>query len=288
MLAQLLAGLASFISPFVYSYLVLNISKHTANNVLLTVLEKIVPAGLPWASIYWICGIIAIVMVVLTVFIKFPKVELSEDEKIEGVNIILKLLSDRTVIIFFLGIFAYVGTEQGISVWISKFLNTYHGIDPHTVGDYEVALFWGTMTIGGLLGLLLLKLVDVRIVLAAFIVCAITALSFALLGGTEVSLIAFPACGFFLSVMYPGIYSLGLNSVKKHHGSVAGILCTAIIGGAVVSFLVGYLGDMLGLRFGMFLNFITLLYMLYIACTAKPLVHNDTIFRKKKLNNSND
>jgi hypothetical protein len=53
-------------------------------------------------------------------------------------------------------------------------------------------------------------------------------------------------------------------------------------GGAVISFLVGYLGDFVGLKYGMMLNFVTLFFMLYIACTAKPLVHNETIFTKKR------
>lgn len=271
-LAQLLAGLSSFISPFVYSYFVLhpNIFAH------------LVPAKLPWISIYWICGFIAIAMLLLVALIKFPEAETADVEAMAGFKTILQLFVDPVVIMFFFGIFAYVGTEQGISVWISKFLSTYHGVNPHTVGARDVAMFWGIMTAGGLLGLILLKLMDVQIVLAGFIVCAIVTLGLALFGSAKVSLIAFPMCGFFLSVMYPGVYSLGLNSVAKHHNSVAGIFCTAIIGGAVVAFLVGYLGDLFGLRVGMMLNFITLLYMLYLAIFARPLMHNETIFNKSK------
>jgi len=266
-LAQLLAGFASFISPFVYSYFVLHPR----------IFAHLVPAKLPWISVYWICGLIAIGMLLLVVLLKFPR-EDSADEKLESFKTMMKLFSNPTIIMFFFGIFAYVGTEQGISVWISKFLSTYHGMNPHTVGAHDVALFWGVMTAGGLLGLILLKLIDVQIVLASFVVCAIVTLGFALFGSAEVSLFAFPICGFFLSVMYPGVYSLGLNSVAKHHGSVAGIFCTAIIGGAVVAFLIGYLGDLFGLRVGMMLNFVTLFYMLYLACFAKPLVRNETIW----------
>ncbi|MGD9108069.1 MAG: MFS transporter [Gammaproteobacteria bacterium] len=269
-LAQLLAGLASFISPFVYSYFVLHPN----------VFAHLVPAKLPWISVYWICGFIAIGMLLLVTLIKFPKAETADVEAMEGFNTILDLFTDPVVIMFFFGIFAYVGTEQGISVWISKFLSTYHGINPHTVGARDVAMFWGIMTAGGLLGLVLLKLIDVQIVLASFIICALVTLSLALFGSAKVALIAFPMCGFFLSVMYPGVYSLGLNSVAKHHNSVAGIFCTAIIGGAVIAFLVGYLGDLFGLRVGMMLNFITLLYMLYIAIFAHPLVRNETIFNR--------
>lgn len=273
-LAQLLAGLSSFISPFVYSYFVLHPN----------VFAHLVPVQWPWIAVYWICGFTAIAMLLLIVLIKFPKAEAGNVETMAGFKTILRLFADPVVIMFFFGIFAYVGTEQGISVWISKFLSTYHGVNPHTVGAHDVAMFWGIMTAGGLLGLILLKLIDVQIVLASFVICAIVTLSFALFGSAKISLIAFPMCGFFLSVMYPGVYSLGLNSVAKHHNSTAGIFCTAIIGGAVVAFLVGYLGDLFGLRVGMMLNFVTLLYMLYIAIFARPLVRNETIFNKNKKN----
>jgi len=62
------------------------------------------------------------------------------------------LFGNRTVILYFLGIFAYVGTEQGVANWISQFLTTYHGYDPQTVGAAKVALFWGLMTVAASLG----------------------------------------------------------------------------------------------------------------------------------------
>ena len=90
--------------------------------------------------------------------------------------------------------------------------------------------------------------------------------------------------GFFLSVMYPVIVSLGLNSVSKHHGSFAGILMTGIAGGAVVQILIGAISDMFSLKTGMEFLFITLGYILSISFWAKPIITNKTIeiFRKDK------
>jgi fucose permease len=98
-----------------------------------------------------------------------------------------------------------------------------------------------------------------------------------LFGGAEVSLWAFPISGFFLSVMYPVIVSLGLNSVSQHHGSFAGILMTGIAGGAVVQILIGGLSDLTSLKVGMVFIFVTLGYILSISFWAKPLVNNKTI-----------
>jgi fucose permease len=82
--------------------------------------------------------------------------------------------------------------------------------------------------------------------------------------------------------MWSVIFSLALNSVKKHHGSFSGILCTAIIGGAVVPLVIGWLGDLFGLRFGMIFLYVTLGYILSIGFWSKPLITNVTISLRRK------
>jgi fucose permease len=65
--------------------------------------------------------------------------------------------------------------------------------------------------------------------------------------------------------------------VPKHHGALSGILCSGILGGAIVPLLVGILGDAIGLRAAMSVVFLTLAYILAISVWAKPLVRNETI-----------
>ena len=79
--------------------------------------------------------------------------------------------------LYFLAIFCYVGSEQGIANWMSTFLSTYHGFNPQVEGARAVAMFWGLMTVGCLLGLLLLKLFDGRRVLIGFAAAAILTLT---------------------------------------------------------------------------------------------------------------
>jgi FHS family L-fucose permease-like MFS transporter len=83
--------------------------------------------------------------------------------------------------------------------------------------------------------------------------------------------------GFFMSVMYPIIISLALNSVEKHHGAFAGILMTGIMGGAVIQVLIGGLADVATLKTAMMINFVTMGYILSISIWAKPLVRNKVI-----------
>ncbi len=276
-LAQLIFGLASFISPLVYSGIVLNLNKGDAGSGIFKTLAAWVPPGLPWISMYWLFTIICLIMIGIILVSRFPKVELKSDEKAGAFNVYMMLFRKRVVILFFLAILCYVGTEQGVANWISQFLYTYHGYDPQKTGADIVAYFWILMTAGGVLGLLLVKLMDSRTVLIWFTLFAIISLTFALFGSGHTALIAFPMVGFFASVMYPIIFSLALNSVDEHHGSFAGILVTGIIGGAIVPLIVGWLGDHLGLRSGMCFVYLTMGFILSIGFWAKPIITNKTI-----------
>jgi len=283
--AQLVFGLASFLSPMVYSYLVLNLPESSGtSNALLEILRKVVPGELPWVSLYWVFSLITIGMVILLAVVRLPRVELKEEERAGAWAVYKELFRKKIVILYFLGIFAYVGTEQGVANWISKFLATYHGVDPQTKGASTVSLFWGLMTAGCLLGLVLLKLFDSRRVLIGFAAAAIVTLSCALFGPGPVAIVAFPLMGFCASVMWSIIFSLALNTLDRHHGSFSGILVTGIIGGALVPLVIGWLGDRLGLRFGMLFLYLTLAYILSIGFWARPLITNATIsLRKKKV-----
>ena len=157
-----------------------------------------------------------------------------------------------------------MGSEQGVSYWMSQFLLFYHKFDPQTTGASAVAYFWGLMTAGGILGLFLLKLMDSRKLLVIFTILALIFLTLGLFGSAQTSLYSFSIVGFFMSVMYPIIFSLALSSIAEDHGSFAGILVTGIIGGAVVQLLIGGLGSLFGLRQGMFFLYITFGYMLSI------------------------
>jgi len=277
-LAQLVFGAASFLSPIVYSYLVVNLKEPAAEqNFIVSSLAKVVPKELPWVSLYWIFAVVSLAMIVLLAVSKFPKVELQDDEKVSSWDVYKILFKQKIVWLYFLGIFAYVGTEQGVANWISEFLNKYHGLDPQTAGASAVSLFWGLLTAGCLLGLVLLKLWDSRKVLIVFSLAAMVSLVVALFSSGDIAIYAFPMVGFFASVMWSIVFSLALNSFSEHHGAFSGILVTGIIGGAIVPLIVGGLGDIIGLRYGMFFLFITLSYILSIGIWAKPLITNETI-----------
>jgi FHS family L-fucose permease-like MFS transporter len=284
LIVQLVFGGASFLSPFVYTYLVTNLSAQPVPpGIFINFMAFLTPNHLPWVSIYWIFAFISFMMVIVIFLFRFPKVIRKEEEIVGAWETHLELFRKKPVILFFLGIFAYVGLEQGIANWISEFLRTYHGFRPESEGAATVGLFWGMMTVGCILGLVLLKILDSKIVLRIFTSACFIVLTLTLFGPARMALFGFPALGFCLSVMYGIIFSLALNSVTRFHGSFSGILCTAIAGGAVFSLLIGKLKDLIGLQAGMTILYLPLIYILSLSFWAKPLVQNATI--RKKTNN---
>lgn len=262
-LAQLIFGFASFVSPMVYQVFIAQ--------------PAVQAYPFPWLSLYLLFIGISLLMMFISYLSKFPAVELGADEKPGALAIHLELFKNKQVILYFIAMLCYVGTEQGIATWISQFLASYHGLNPQTDGANTIAYYWGLMTAGGILGIVLLKLLDSRIVLSAFTFLTIISFAFALFGDARTSLIAFPLVGFFASVIYPIIFSLALNSVTEHHGSFAGIIVTGIVGGAIFPFVIGGIGDIWGLKTGMLLLFLSLGYIFCIGFWAKPLVSNKRV-----------
>jgi MFS transporter, FHS family, L-fucose permease len=287
-LAQLVFGLASFISPQIYSYLVVNLhSGAHESNLPLRALRSVTPAALPWVSLYWIFTAIAATMVLVLCVSRFPRVRYAEGEHPGTLQMYTSLVRRWLVWLYFLAIFAYVGCEQGTANWMSQFLSQYHHFDPHIIGARAVSWFWGLMSVGCLAGVVLLKIFDSRHVLIAASSGAIVCLSLALFAPAETSVVAFPLIGLFASVMWPILISLALNSVAEYHGSFAGILATGIIGGAVMPAVIGRIGDHFGLRNGLMLLYLTFGFIFSVGFWARPLVNNTTLRLKRSAQKEN-
>jgi fucose permease len=239
-----------------------------------TTLRNFMPDNIPWASLYIVFAIVSFLLVLVVSLTKYPSYEKAEDEKAGDSSSYWELLKNKYTLLYFLGIFCYVGVEQGIGNWISQFLQEYHQLDAQTTGANTVAYFWAMLTFGCLLGLALLKVMDSRKLLIGATLTTLVCLFFALFGIAAVALIAFPMLGFSISVMWSIIFSLGLNSIKTHHGSLSGILCTGIAGGAILPFIVGIIGEVTSLKTALFFLIIPLVFILSIGFWAKPLVTN--------------
>jgi len=282
-MAQALFGLSSYAGPKIYSYLVQELQSGKKPNALVGALAAVVPHNMAWVSMYWVFAALSAAMVVIILLVRLPRVDRKDDERAGAWSTHVELFGDKVVRRFLLGIFCYVGTEQGVSIWISQFLKDKHGLDPQTIGADATGQFWFLMMIGCLLGLVLLKLMDQRKLLIGAALVTMATLATGLFGSADVARHALPAVGFTIAVMWSIVFSLGMSSVSKHHGSMAGILCTGIAGGGLVPPIIGWIADHFGgLQIAMLFIYLPLGYILSIGFWAKPLVNNATIFTAKK------
>ena len=110
-LAQFMFGIASFLSPLVYTYLIKQLNAETyvaGQNAIIDLLADVTPAHLPWVSLYWVFSALLLVMLIAVVLTRFPKITLQQEEKTGGSGSYLTLFRQRYVWLFFLGIFCYV------------------------------------------------------------------------------------------------------------------------------------------------------------------------------------
>ena len=276
-LGQLVFGFASFLSPFAFTYLVTRLPDPSVSNLLLDTLRSLAPPDLGWVSLYWLFSAAFALLLAAVWLMRLPEVRLRDDERTGSLGAYREILKSPHGWMFFFGIVCYVGTEQGIATWMSEFLQTYHGVDPQTVGAALVGRFWGLMSVGCIVGLGLLRIMDSRVLLRLACTAAAVCVLAALFGPMAMSVTVFPWIGFFISVMFSIVFSLALNSVATHHGAFSGILCTGIFGGALVPLIIGVTGDWVGLRPAMLINVATLAYLFVIGNRARPLIDNSRI-----------
>ncbi len=277
-MAQVVFGGASFLSPWLY----MELAKEQTYAFISGVLPNWIPVHLPWLSLYLFFALLALFILGVIWFIPFPVVEKSDQAPVDALSAYRDLARNRWAYLFFLGIFAYVGFEQGVGSWMAEYLQSYHGFASENTGASTVSYFWAMLTVGSLIGLVLLKIWDSKKVLVLSSSGAMVFLLLSLYGPASWALITFPAIGFAISVMWSIIFSLGLNSVAHHHGALSGILCTGIAGGAIWPLIVGLTGDWFNLQLALTFLLIPLAYIFSIGLWAKPLIRNKTIGQKDK------
>lgn len=279
-LAQLLFGLAAALTPLIYQ----KFTSLQADAWLYPLLLWL-PEQMPWLSLYLLFAVICLLMLLWIWFLRFPLI--SNAEPAESARQMLHsqwlLLKNHTVQKFFLAIFCYVALEQGIANSIAVYLQQVHQVDAASTGANAVGQFWLNMTLGCLLGLLLLKLFDCRFILLIFSIASLLLLLLGLSGDKQLALWCLPLLGGSLSVMWSIIFALALNSMPNQHSAVAGILCTGIIGGAFASPLLGLLAEQLdSIRLAMLFLLLPLFYIVSLVFRARPLVNNQNWWANRR------
>lgn len=147
-----------------------------------------------------------------------------------------------------LSIFLYVGAEVSIGSMIVSFLMHEHtlGVSARTAGTM-VSIYWGLAMVGRFIGAFVLRRVAAGSVLCACAVGAALLASGATVSAGAVAAVAVLAIGLFNSIMFPTIFTLAIEKLGPDAASGSGVLCLAIVGGAIVPLVTGFVADHAGL-----------------------------------------
>jgi FHS family L-fucose permease-like MFS transporter len=160
------------------------------------------------------------------------------------------------------GIFVYVGAEVSIGSFLINYFTQPDtgGLTVKTAASL-VSLYWGGAMIGRFLGSAVLRLVDSAklLSLAALVAAALVASS--MLSHGHIAVITILAVGFFNSVMFPTIFTLGIAGLGPLTGKGSGLLIAAIVGGAIIPVVQGHIADVIGIHHAFFLPVVCYLYI---------------------------
>jgi MFS transporter, FHS family, L-fucose permease len=239
--------------------------------------------GFSWKTVYLFFGIINTVLLVLLSLSDFPEIKLNEEERI-NFSKINSLLKDPVILTYSLGIFLYVGAEVGVSSYIITYMNKVHGISNtqsfwsegtfmHSVFPSKtalvVALFWLFQATGRLVISPMMKYIGEKKIFIFHSLGTVIALIVAIMGNTTTALVAFALVGYFTCASFTSVFSAAINSFKENHGTISGILGTAIVGGAIIGWLIGFTGEHLTMRWGMTINVLAFMYVFALAVWGK-------------------
>lgn len=163
-----------------------------------------------------------------------------------------------------LAIFVYVGGEVAIGSFLVNFLGEpgIAGLAEQDAGKY-VSVYWGGAMVGRFAGAAVMQKVHPGKVLAFNALMAVGLVLATMLGSGRFAMVTILAVGLCNSIMFPTIFSLALTGLGRHTGQGSGILCAAIVGGAILPVVQGAFADHIGIQNAFFVPLLCYLYICY-------------------------
>ena len=221
---------------------------------------------LPYTAI----GVALVLLAVVIGAFKLPKIEVAANRPGEKVSD--SIWKHPNLFFGALGIFAYVGAEVSIGSFLVNYfgLPNIAGMSAQTAAGY-VSFYWGGSMAGRFLGAPLLRRFKAGYLLALCAIFAAALVVASMMLGGHTAMWTILAVGFFNSIMFPTIFSLGVAELGPLTGNGSGLLNMAIVGGAILPVIQGAIADQVGLHHAFVLPVICYLYILFYALSgSKP------------------
>ncbi len=161
-----------------------------------------------------------------------------------------------------LGIFTYVGAEVSIGSLLVNFMElpSIAGLPEARAAAY-LMIYWGGAMLGRFIGSAVLKRLSTGPVLGCAAVCSFTCILAAVNTHGHVAMYSLLAVGFCNSIMFPSIFSLGIQSLGPLTSKGSSLMIAAIVGGAIIPLAAEKLADLRGLQFAFLLPALCYIYI---------------------------
>jgi FHS family L-fucose permease-like MFS transporter len=187
------------------------------------------------------------------------------------------LLSHRPLLLGIGAIFLYVGGEVSIgSFLVNLFSEADIGALSHEDAGRLMSLYWGGAMVGRFIGSWVMHRVKPSHVLTVNALSAIVLILLAMLLKGHIAMVALLAVGLCNSVMFPTIFSLSIDGLGERVGEGSGLLCMAIVGGAVVPVVMGEMADHIGLLSAFFIPLLCYVYIMYFGTSMNRFSSSPT------------
>jgi MFS transporter, FHS family, L-fucose permease len=170
----------------------------------------------------------------------------------------------RHLVLGAVAIFVYVGGEVAIGSFLVNFLGQPNigNLSAADAGRY-LSFYWGGAMVGRFIGAVVMRYVRPGLVLGFNATIAVLLVLTAIMTTGHVAMWAILAVGLFNSIMFPTIFTLALEGLGRHTGQGSGILCMAIVGGAIIPVIQGAFADSFGIQPAFFLPILCYVYIAY-------------------------
>ncbi|MGZ8152625.1 MAG: L-fucose:H+ symporter permease [Methylovulum sp.] len=170
----------------------------------------------------------------------------------------------RHLVLGAIGIFVYVGAEVSIGSFLVSFLTqpAITGLAESQAAKY-VSFYWGGAMVGRFIGAAVMQKIQPGRVLMIHALTAALLVAATIFGSGYAAMWTILLVGLFNSIMFPTIFSLALNGLGAHTGQGSGILCAAIVGGAILPVVQGLFADRIGIQYAFFIPVLCYVYIAY-------------------------
>ncbi|MGY3091329.1 FHS family L-fucose permease-like MFS transporter [Hymenobacter sp. UYAg731] len=213
---------------------------------------------------YLIIGSVLLLISLMLSRVNLPQIELATEAAGDVAVGSTRAWNYRHLVLGVVGIFAYVGAEVAIGSHLVNYLALpdVMGLAPEAAGN-RVSFYWGAAMVGRFLGAYLLNKFSPAKILTFNAVSAAVLVLVSINTTGEVAMWSLLAVGLMNSIMWPVIFPLALSGLGRHTEEGSGLLCTAVVGGALVPMLFGVVADHGGLRLALLLPVLCYLYIVW-------------------------